>query len=1248
MAPYVSIQRISDQSGICPYTILIRLSAADAGGYALTDIDVEWGDGESERCQGYVTDTIYIYTSHTYNRAGTYAVTVHFSYGEDRRTTIYPNAFITTEPAMYFATDPNSIYAYEEFQFLNLDTPSGGSADHGYEWNFGDGSPVSTDTNPTHTYSLLGNHPIENEFASILDWDVTSLYSASVSENKLYTVANEGSTDPFTSGAILTEQVIITGDFEACIDLEIDNDTPWGGMLPEAHMCLILSYEPTSSHIAFGMKAGYPTRNSLRYYYNVTGSAAVGTDTSAYYEPYAIKTLYPIQLKIKRVNGIITLYEKSVVTLFEWVSRYSKAYDGPITKISLSNTAATGPSTRYRAIWSDLRVFKEPGDTVFPVTLTAISDTDVRTSYTRNITMNLRTLFPQFTVLPSPIYENNQITFTNESVLSNRFSSVEFRWDFDDGRTFNISTFSPVYILYKYFTGSKSIIVEVCSIDVDGKPYTYYVTIPITIIVPSPSDITVDFDLEHLNSNDDGYAHVYPIDYYTPDRMATKYVADDGYSNRWGSLFDGRYVNQLYLISDLYFANKLRVVRVLYDTQTDQLLIQRQFESYFQWNEMYSIAPLNIVEKNDKSGAYFTIWRTQNAAGEGLGTWKGIISFNYGDAWAIPFNSVVVDAVFTGSSMKRMGRVHPVNGHFYEISDTGWFKTGSMPELLYQPSFMVWTDDTSTSYLDCIQRKQIQYHDYNNSINAERYSSFSSDALLWMEFIDNDNMLVMLQLAGAYIPWLGSYLNYPVVLCYVDVTTLETYKTVFLETDALNASDQIIDIAHRFIIYEDTVLFVTKTGDIAYITEEVPFPPEYNCPHVYTAPIKVIRSKFSDETYKNILYNIDKVDGTDITCTIRKGDDRISQIHIFTNVIQFQSKASDLTASHHWDFGDGGMSIEVHPIHLYNAPGKYAVTLTVSTGGISSTFTGYAFVSIPHPVADINIILFDDDIIPSRVGFQAAITLNEGMNEQIVSYQWKLDETDIATTRNCDTYIAEPGTHTVFLTVVNNYGKSKTVFEKFTIGYIPEARFIPTTVKNIPDSYPVSVQFTDTSIIYPTFDTPTYLWDFGDDETSTEQNPLHNFSEEGTYTVTLTVTNEYGSSIKTGSIILLNNMNILKVRETISISDIANHTPIAVMSEIISIVEQAISISFVREVVNIIGHRIVGTQGSDEYGIGHTRSTMDEYGTRIKQRIKEFGAYITSMITYKTNTGVTTIEDVAVCSETVYINCNAEEVEPEP
>lgn len=75
-----------------------------------------------------------------------------------------------------------------------------------------------------------------------------------------------------------------------------------------------------------------------------------------------------------------------------------------------------------------------------------------------------------------------------------------------------------------------------------------------------------------------------------------------------------------------------------------------------------------------------------------------------------------------------------------------------------------------------------------------------------------------------------------------------------------------------------------------------------------------------------------------------------------------------------------------------------------------------------------------------------------------------------------------------------------------TVGLAPVAQFDAhyafTTI-------PTKVSFVDNSL----GSTPmTYEWNFGDGSSSTEQNPSHMYTQRGTYTVTLTVKNAYGSS----------------------------------------------------------------------------------------------------------------------------------------
>jgi PKD repeat protein len=60
---------------------------------------------------------------------------------------------------------------------------------------------------------------------------------------------------------------------------------------------------------------------------------------------------------------------------------------------------------------------------------------------------------------------------------------------------------------------------------------------------------------------------------------------------------------------------------------------------------------------------------------------------------------------------------------------------------------------------------------------------------------------------------------------------------------------------------------------------------------------------------------------------------------------------------------------------------------------------------------------------------------------------------------------------------------------------------------------PLQVTFSDRSTGYPS----AWSWDFGDGGTSTLQNPSHIYQLPGTYTVTLTVSNDIGSDAKTQS-----------------------------------------------------------------------------------------------------------------------------------
>ncbi|HII98328.1 MAG TPA: PKD domain-containing protein, partial [Methanoregula sp.] len=79
-----------------------------------------------------------------------------------------------------------------------------------------------------------------------------------------------------------------------------------------------------------------------------------------------------------------------------------------------------------------------------------------------------------------------------------------------------------------------------------------------------------------------------------------------------------------------------------------------------------------------------------------------------------------------------------------------------------------------------------------------------------------------------------------------------------------------------------------------------------------------------------------------------------------------------------------------------------------------------------------------------------------------------------------------------------------TALATVTGGVAPVANF---TANVTAGDAPLPVQFNDTSTGDPT----SWLWDFGDNATSDQQDPVHTYTEAGTYSINLTVSNDHGS-----------------------------------------------------------------------------------------------------------------------------------------
>lgn len=88
-----------------------------------------------------------------------------------------------------------------------------------------------------------------------------------------------------------------------------------------------------------------------------------------------------------------------------------------------------------------------------------------------------------------------------------------------------------------------------------------------------------------------------------------------------------------------------------------------------------------------------------------------------------------------------------------------------------------------------------------------------------------------------------------------------------------------------------------------------------------------------------------------------------------------------------------------------------------------------------------------------------------------------------------------------------------------------------------------SVQFEDQSIPGPSGAITAWLWDFGDNETSTEQNPLHEYATAGDHSVTLHVTSPDGTASVTH---IVNTTPSVTLLASFSATPLTGETPLTV------------------------------------------------------------------------------------------------------
>ena len=147
----------------------------------------------------------------------------------------------------------------------------------------------------------------------------------------------------------------------------------------------------------------------------------------------------------------------------------------------------------------------------------------------------------------------------------------------------------------------------------------------------------------------------------------------------------------------------------------------------------------------------------------------------------------------------------------------------------------------------------------------------------------------------------------------------------------------------------------------------------------------------------------------------------------------------------------------------------------------------------------------------SSINTGSSSTLTASCSPVATSYVWTGGSCSTSTTAICTVTPSSTGTYTVV--GVNAGGTGSAASVTVTVA-APTQAVITGTISAIPSSgaAPLAIKFAGTGRSTVTTDVLSYLWNFGDGSTSTEQSPSHTFSTAGTYAVTLTVSNASGQS----------------------------------------------------------------------------------------------------------------------------------------
>ncbi len=216
--------------------------------------------------------------------------------------------------------------------------------------------------------------------------------------------------------------------------------------------------------------------------------------------------------------------------------------------------------------------------------------------------------------------------------------------------------------------------------------------------------------------------------------------------------------------------------------------------------------------------------------------------------------------------------------------------------------------------------------------------------------------------------------------------------------------------------------------------------------------------------------------------------------------IQFNN-LSEEEISWNWNFGDGNNSSVESPVHSFDLPGSYFVTLEVFDSlGCQSSFTG-------PPMAIFQSPPFPGVVVSEKEGCMPLFILaNDTISSPSdVEFLWNFGDGSTSTDINPDHSYSTSGSFPLTMEITSLANGCKVLSDTSIILVHPLPLPECTVNPKEEDTRNPNFSFSVNSAV-------KYIWNFGDGDSSFIQSPVHIFSDTGTHKVTVAVFNEFNCS----------------------------------------------------------------------------------------------------------------------------------------